>query len=98
MNKLGPDHFSKPSLRQCMASLGPVSMARRASRVKGRGRGAFGRRFSGLPTGTGKTAAIDIAVFHLACQADRGPARTAPLQILLVIDRRIVVDAAFKRV
>ena len=50
-----------------------------------------------LPTGAGKTAAIDIAVFHLACEAEQGPARKAPLRILFVIDRRIVVDAAFDR-
>ena len=50
-----------------------------------------------LPTGAGKTAAIDIAVFHLAYEAEQGPARKAPLRILFVIDRRIVVDAAFDR-
>jgi CRISPR-associated endonuclease/helicase Cas3 len=50
-----------------------------------------------LPTGTGKTAAIDVAVFHLAYEAYRGPERRAPLRVLFVIDRRIVVDAAFER-
>lgn len=50
-----------------------------------------------LPTGAGKTAAIDIAVFHLACEAEKGAHRKAPLRILFVIDRRIVVDAAFER-
>ncbi len=50
-----------------------------------------------LPTGAGKTATIDIAVFHLACEAEQGPKRKAPLRILFVIDRRIVVDAAFQR-
>lgn len=50
-----------------------------------------------MPTGTGKTATIDIAVFHLACEADKGPSRRAPLRTLFVIDRRIVVDAAFER-
>jgi CRISPR-associated endonuclease/helicase Cas3 len=50
-----------------------------------------------LPTSAGKTAAIDVAVFHLACEASRGPERRAPLRILFVIDRRIVVDAAFER-
>ena len=46
------------------------------------------------PTGSGKTSAIDVAVFHLACQIDpEAPAqRTAPSKILFVIDRRIVVD------
>lgn len=50
-----------------------------------------------MPTGTGKTATIDIAVFHLACEADKGSSRRAPLRTLFVIDRRIVVDAAFER-
>jgi CRISPR-associated endonuclease/helicase Cas3 len=50
-----------------------------------------------LPTGAGKTAAIDAAVFHLALEADRGEARTAPLRIAFVVDRRLVVDDAFER-
>jgi CRISPR-associated endonuclease/helicase Cas3 len=50
-----------------------------------------------LPTSSGKTASIDIAVFHLACEADRGPERRAPLRILFVVDRRIVVDEASRR-
>lgn len=50
-----------------------------------------------LPTGTGKTATIDIAVFHLALQAARGSARRAPVRIAFVVDRRLVVDDAFVR-
>lgn len=50
-----------------------------------------------LPTGCGKTAAIDIAVFHLAMEADRGSARRAPVRIAFVVDRRLVVDDAFAR-
>ena len=50
-----------------------------------------------LPTGSGKTAAIDIAVFHLALEADRGAARRAPVRIAFVVDRRLVVDDAFTR-
>jgi CRISPR-associated endonuclease/helicase Cas3 len=50
-----------------------------------------------LPTGSGKTAAIDVALFHLALQADRGPQRQAPLRIAFVVDRRIIVDAAADR-
>ena len=48
-----------------------------------------------LPTGTGKTAALDAAVFHLALRADE-PYRAA-IRIALVVDRRLVVDAAFAR-
>ncbi|XXX77642.1 type I-U CRISPR-associated helicase/endonuclease Cas3 [Sorangium sp. So ce134] len=51
-----------------------------------------------LPTGAGKTAAIDIALFHLALDAAAPAAqRTAPRRILMVVDRRTVVDQAFER-
>ena len=50
-----------------------------------------------LPTAAGKTAAIDIAVFHLAYEAEKGTDRKAPMRILFVVDRRIVVDEAFRR-
>ena len=49
-----------------------------------------------LPSGTGKTAALDVAVFHLALQADRKE-RCAALRIILVVDRRLVVDDADRR-
>ncbi len=50
-----------------------------------------------LPTGCGKTAALDVAVFHLALEADKGPARAAPCRVVLVVDRRLVVDGAYER-
>ncbi|MAJ64911.1 MAG: type I-U CRISPR-associated helicase/endonuclease Cas3 [Alphaproteobacteria bacterium] len=49
-----------------------------------------------LPTGSGKTASLDIALFHLALCAD-DPARPAPMRIVLVVDRRLIVDDAFRR-
>ena len=48
-----------------------------------------------LPTGSGKTAALDAAVFHLALRVD--VPRRAALRIALVVDRRLVVDDAFTR-
>ena len=48
-----------------------------------------------LPTGAGKTAAIDAAIFHLALRTDT-PGKAA-LRITLVVDRRLVVDDAFER-
>jgi CRISPR-associated endonuclease/helicase Cas3 len=49
-----------------------------------------------LPTGTGKTSALDIAVFTLAL--DTPPKqRTLPLRIVLVVDRRTIVDQAALR-
>jgi CRISPR-associated endonuclease/helicase Cas3 len=49
-----------------------------------------------LPTGTGKTAALDAAVFHLALDANK-PERRAPIRILYVVDRRTIVDQAYER-
>lgn len=51
-----------------------------------------------LPTGTGKTSAIDIAVFLLALGADQPPAEQwHPRRIALVVDRRVIVDQAAER-
>ncbi|MCL5769789.1 MAG: type I-U CRISPR-associated helicase/endonuclease Cas3, partial [Planctomycetes bacterium] len=51
-----------------------------------------------LPTASGKTACIDIAVFTLALQAEMNPLeRSARRRIFFVVDRRIVVDEAFER-
>ncbi len=49
-----------------------------------------------LPTGTGKTAALDVAVFALALDAGKAP-RLAPLRIVFVVDRRTIVDQAYER-
>ena len=48
-----------------------------------------------LPTGAGKTAVLDAAVFHLALRRDN-PGKSA-LRIALVVDRRLVVDDAYAR-
>src|SRR4051812_15725234 len=42
-----------------------------------------------LPTGSGKTSALDVALYCLARDPSRMPRRT-----VLVVDRRIVVDQA----
>ena len=48
----------------------------------------------GVPTGLGKTACLDIAVWWLASQADRKPAdRTAPTRIWWLVNRRLLVDS-----
>ncbi len=49
-----------------------------------------------LPTGSGKTAALDIALFHLALEAG-SPMRRAPVRVAFVVDRRLVVDDAHQR-
>lgn len=50
-----------------------------------------------LPTGAGKTAALDIALFHLALDAASGSLRRAPVRVALIVDRRLIVDDAFAR-
>lgn len=50
-----------------------------------------------LPTASGKTACIDIAVFHLAWCALHNEPWKAARRIVFVVDRRIIVDAAFER-
>lgn len=55
-----------------------------------------------VPTGAGKTAAIDVAVFHLAVEASsmsKGGAlqRAAPRRVFFIVDRRLVVDDAHAR-
>ncbi|AGA90075.1 CRISPR-associated helicase Cas3, subtype Dpsyc [Thioflavicoccus mobilis 8321] len=53
-----------------------------------------------LPTASGKTACLDIALFALAAQAYRpaqGLTLTAPRRIFFVVDRRVIVDEAYAR-
>ena len=48
----------------------------------------------GVPTGIGKTACLDIAVWWLASQACQEPAqRTAPTRVWWVVNRRLLVDS-----
>ncbi len=51
-----------------------------------------------LPTASGKTAAIDIAVFVLACQAGlETKDRTVGRRVFFAVNRRVIVDDAFDR-
>lgn len=51
-----------------------------------------------LPTGTGKTSLIDLAVFLLALGAEEPPAEQwHPRRIAVVVDRRVIVDQAEAR-
>lgn len=48
----------------------------------------------GVPTGLGKTACLDIAVWWLASQAHLDPSeRTAPTRIWWVVNRRLLIDS-----
>ncbi|MFW6023789.1 MAG: CRISPR-associated endonuclease Cas3'', partial [Myxococcota bacterium] len=62
------------------------------------GRDSGWPRVLALPTASGKTACLDVAVFTLACQADAGAERrSAPRRIFFVVDRRVIVDEAHER-
>lgn len=50
-----------------------------------------------LPTGAGKTACLDIALFHLLVAASSGAPSAASRRIVFVVDRRIIVDEASER-
>lgn len=51
-----------------------------------------------LPTGSGKTSCLDIAVFALACQSSLPKEkRTAPRRIFFCVNRRVIVDEAYQR-
>ncbi len=50
-----------------------------------------------LPTGSGKTSCIDIALFALALDGDEPTSRWCPRRIAMVVDRRIVVDQVAER-
>ena len=49
-----------------------------------------------LPTGSGKTSAIDIALYALAVAAHEGKFGIYPRRIILVVDRRVLVDQAWR--
>jgi CRISPR-associated endonuclease/helicase Cas3 len=52
----------------------------------------------GLPTSAGKTAALDIALFHIVLDADKPPPeKRAPRRIFFIVDRRLIVDEAYDR-
>ena len=50
-----------------------------------------------LPTGTGKTTCIDIALFALALDASSDRPLLCPRRIAMVVDRRVVVDQVAER-
>ncbi len=55
-------------------------------------------RVLNLPTGSGKTTCIDIALFALALDASTpSKERWCPRRIAMVVDRRVVVDQAAER-
>lgn len=49
-----------------------------------------------LPTGSGKTSAIDIALYALAFAAHQGQRGLFPRRIVFVVDRRVLVDQAYR--
>jgi CRISPR-associated endonuclease/helicase Cas3 len=51
-----------------------------------------------VPTGLGKTSVIIAWAFALAASLeDRGPAaRTLPLRLIYVVDRRVIVDSTYE--
>lgn len=48
-----------------------------------------------IPTGLGKTSALDVAVFTLAMSESGASQAPLPRRVFMVIDRRVVVDQSF---
>jgi CRISPR-associated endonuclease/helicase Cas3 len=93
MSPIGPDDFG--DFFRALHGYEPFDWQRRlAQRVAVR----RWPRALPLPTASGKTACIDIAVFALACQATRPRhERTAARRVFFVVDRRVIVDQAHER-
>src|SRR5690625_3957542 len=54
--------------------------------------------FITAPTGSGKSASLEIAVYALAAQAHLPPSeRRASRRIFFIVNRRVVVDQAFEK-
>jgi len=50
----------------------------------------------GIPTGLGKTSCLDVAVWAMAAEGERpGTSRVQPTRIWYVVNRRLLVDAAY---
>lgn len=58
-------------------------------------------QYIALPTSSGKTSCIDVAVFALAQQASRQNVTNTPIdaprRIFFVVDRRVIVNEAYRR-
>ena len=93
MNPLTPDDF--PTFFRALHGCDPYDWQCRLSKrvVEGAWPSAID-----LPTGSGKTSCLDIAVFALACQASwPKEQRTAPRRMFFCVNRRVIVDEAYQR-
>lgn len=94
MNKPLLDRFDE-FFSAVHGGLDPFPWQRRVARRVAEGRWPLALA---LPTASGKTTCIDIAIFALACQADwpDDRTRTAPRRVFMTVDRRVIVDEAFE--
>jgi len=93
MNQLNASDF--PEFFQAMWGYPPFPWQTRLAEQVCRG---VWPSYLDLPTGSGKTVCIDIAVFALAVQAALRPEqRTVGRRIFFVVNRRVIVDEAHRR-
>ena len=93
MSNIEPDHFS--SFFKALWGLEPFPWQRRLARLLCE---SGWPECIDLPTASGKTACLDIAVFALALQAKQRPVeRSLGRRIFFVVNRRVIVDEAYER-
>ena len=101
MNVTNSDSIDFDQFFQALWGKEPFAWQRKlADSVSGHAGGTEWPQAIALPTASGKTACVDIAVFALANQASRlarGEVISAPRRIFFVVDRRVIVDQAYER-
>jgi CRISPR-associated endonuclease/helicase Cas3 len=100
VNALSPDRFDEFFRALYGENVSPFPWQRRlVARVANVSPDAPGwPQALALPTASGKTSCLDIAVFALACQAKLPPLqRSAPRRIFFIVDRRVIVDSSLAK-
>lgn len=93
MTTLSPDRFA--DFFKAMHGVAPYPWQRRLAALAATGDWPD---LLNLPTGSGKTSVIDVAIFALACSASRPVSeRVAARRIVFCVNRRIIVDEAHDR-
>lgn len=86
-----------PSFEECFEAVNDIPPFAWQSRLAHESANGAWPGVIAAPTGAGKTAILDIAIYNLAKSLACGGPRTAPMRIIFAVDRRIIVDQAYER-